>query len=222
MRGVDISSPGVDRSSENSEPPAVERVEAPPRCAPRSRVDLASEEAALDCWRRGDRERALRILMTAYGARVFAYALRMLRNRELAEDIRQEVFIAAFKQLDTYEARGTLWSWLCGIARHRCLDELKHSWHKKVEPQDTAVLDELYEASAHLESPSRIAKQRALEACLGKLPGAMRAQTLMRYFFGLSDAEIGTQVGDKAGTVQRRFARILPRLRRCLHKKGAV
>jgi len=219
MRRVETSAPGEAEVSRHGDPPLPERA-PPPRRAPSSRVDRASEEAALSCLNRGQRDEALKILMYAYGSRITQYAARMLRDRELAKDVRQQVFLKAFQQIDTFERRGTLLSWLCGIAHHRCLDELKRPATTRREPLDT--LEDLAGDSALSESPSRIAKQRALERCLGKLQPHLRTQVLMRYFFGLSDAEIGELVGNTPGAVQRRVARILPRLRRCLCDEGGT
>jgi RNA polymerase sigma-70 factor, ECF subfamily len=220
MRGVEISSPGEDGSSENSDPPPVKCGETPPGRSPRSRVDRPGEEAALACLRRGRRDEALKILMTSYGAPITAFAVRILRDRELAMDVRQQVFLQAFQGIDTFEGHSSLWSWLCGITYYRCLDELKRPWHTAVDRLD--AVDDLVGPPELSEISSRIAKQRALECCLGKLPEPMRAQALMRYFFGLSDAEIGELVGDTPGTVQKRISRILPRLRRCLRSEGVA
>ena len=179
------------------------------------RVDPIVEQAALACLARGEPKEALRILMTAYGAAITAYTLRILRDRELANDVRQKVFLQAYQGFDTFERRSSLWSWLCGIAYHRCLDELK-----RARPTTEVDLDELVGSSELSESASRVAQQRALECCLGKLSVAHRTQVLMRYFFHLSHAEIGELVGEKPVTVQVRLSRILPSLRRCLSTQG--
>lgn len=194
---------------------------APPWQPPRSRVDRPREEAALECLRRGRRDDALKILMTAYGAPLTAFVLRIVRDRELAKDVRQQVFLAAFQRIDTFEGRSSLWSWLCGIAYHRCLDELKRARRTTV-VDDFDVLDGLVEPSEPTMDPARLARRRALERCLGALPASMRTQLLMRCFLGLSYAEIGEAVGEAHGTVQVRISRILPRLRRCLQGEGVT
>ena len=159
--------------------------------------------------------------MTAYGAPLTAFALRILRDRELAKDVRQQVFLDAYQRIDTFEGRSSLWSWLCGIAYHRCLDELRRAKRAgRIDNFD--VWNELIESSELAMDQDRIAKQRALEQCLGKLSVSMRTQLLMRCYLGLSYAEIGEVVGDAHGTVQVRMSRILPRLRRCLRNEGVV
>jgi RNA polymerase sigma-70 factor (ECF subfamily) len=218
---VDDSATGVSATAGRNDPSVAKAEDASPWQPPRSRVDPASEQAALACVRRGRRDEALKVLMTAYGAPLTAFIVRIVRDRELAKDVRQHAFLAAFQRIDTFEGRGSLWSWLCGIAYHRCLDELRRIrrlgesgeldvWEGHAGPSDSAV------------DPDRIAKLSALERCMAKLSASMRTQLLMRYFLGLSHAEIGDVVGDPHGTVQVRISRILPRLRRCLHGEGVA
>lgn len=190
----------------------------PPReprsCPP---VDRQREEAALQHLERGDRRAALSVLIETYGTRITTFASRVLRDRERAKDVRQLVFIDAYQKLDTFQRRASLWSWLCGIAYHRCLDELKRTRQTLVENSD--VLEELLGPS-EIPMDQRVAQQRALEHCLGRLPETMRTQIVMRCFLGLSYEEISELVGDPPGTIQVRISRILPRLRRCLRNEG--
>jgi RNA polymerase sigma-70 factor (ECF subfamily) len=207
--------------SRSGGPPVVACEAAPPSRPPSSRVDRASEEAALACARRGGRDEALKILMRIYGAPLTAFALRILRDRELAKDVRQQVFLDVFQRIDTFEGRSSLWSWLCGITYHRCLDELRRA-RRAGRVDDLDVLNELAGPSELVMDEDRVAKQRALAQCLGKLSVPLRTQLLMRYYLGLSFPEIGEAIGDAHGTVQVRISRILPRLRQCLIDEGVL
>lgn len=202
----------------SDDPMTTETRVAPPKRSPRSRIDRPREEAALALLERGERTEALKILMACYATPITTFALRIVRDRELAKDVRQQVFLEAFQRIDTFERRSSLWSWLCAIACHRCLDELKRIRRRMVDSLD--VLEGLAEPSEPLMDADRVAKQRALERCLAKLSPPMRTQVLMRCFLGLSYAEIGEVVGASPGTVQVRISRTLPELRRCLGKQG--
>ena len=160
--------------------------------------------------------------MEAYGAPLTSFAVRVLRDRVLAEDIRQQVFLEALQGIDRFRGSSSLWSWLCGIAYHRCLDELKRSRRARLTgwPENADLLDALAGEPDAMMDDDRAAKRQALERCLGKFPAPIRAQLLMRYFLDLSYQEIGELVGDAHGTVQVRMSRILPRLRHCLRDKG--
>jgi RNA polymerase sigma-70 factor (ECF subfamily) len=187
----------------------------------RSSIDPLAEERALALVQRGRRAEALEILMVAYGHKITAFAERMLRQNELANDVRQQVFLQAFQGLDGFKAQSSLWSWLCSITYYRCLDELRRLGKWAIAEEVESIENLLYEEDASLD-PDQLAKRRALERCLMKLPPPLQAQLLMRCFFGLSYAEIGELVGTSHATVQVRISRILPRLRRCLRGQGVA
>jgi len=172
--------------------------------------------------RRGQRDQALKILMPAYGAAITAFALRVVRDAEAAKDVHQQVFLEAFQGIGKFEGRSTLWCWLCGIAYHRCLDELRRGRRSGL-ADDIDVWDVLAASpDSMVDDDERVIMRRALEDCLGKLSVAHRTQLLMRYLFGLSYFEIGEMVGEPHSTVQVRISRILPSLRDCLRGKGVL
>lgn len=205
--------------------PGLDGVDAVVRPAVRSRVEAEREAEALAHERAGRRDDAIRVLMRTYGDGVRGYARNVLGDDELAKDVRQQVFIEAWRHLDQFAGRASLWSWLCGIAYHRCVDAARRRGRSRGREValDPGVVDVLEAASGTSErsmSPEAQARREALARCLARLPDAMRAQVLMRYVDGLSHGEIGAIVGDTAGTVQIRLARILPRLHRCLRAAG--
>lgn len=184
----------------------------------KSRIDPVAEEQALALAHAGRVEESVKILMRAYGAAITGFALRILGDGEAAHDVRQQVFLDTFLGLSTFKGQSSLWSWLCGIAYHRCMDERRRT-HRH-----SAVEDDVLE---HLVGPldpetgaDRAAELRALERCLAKLSTELRSQLLMRYYLGLSHQEIGELVRASHSTVQVRISRILPRLRRCLQGSG--
>jgi RNA polymerase sigma factor (sigma-70 family) len=141
--------------------------------AARSRDDDLVEQAALACVRRGQRSRALEILMVAYGERITAFAIRMLRDVEAAKDVRQQVFLEAFQGIDKFLGRSKLLSWLYGITYHRCLDHLRRR-RQTTAIDDFDVLKLLDGQPDPMMDPDRVAKRRALEDCLGDLPERLR------------------------------------------------
>jgi RNA polymerase sigma factor (sigma-70 family) len=188
------------------------------RRRPKSRAKEMVEAAALACLHRGQRNDALKILMDAYGEPIQGFALRIVRDREQAKDIHQQVFLDAYLGFGRFAGRGTLWSWLCGIAFHRCQDELRRR-HRTSAANDSEVLEDLAGDSDTSTCADRVAVRRALEECLGRMTVPLRLQLLMRCFFGLTYAEIGETVGTHHGTVQVRMSRVMPTLRRCLRNE---
>src|SRR5215510_7727099 len=68
---------------------------------------------------------ALRCLMQRHGTSVYRYCREALRDPVLAEDVHQQVFIAAFRDLPKFHRRSTVRTWLFAIARNRVLDAAK-------------------------------------------------------------------------------------------------
>lgn len=188
---------------------------------PRSRINRQSEEEVLACLRRGEVVEALTILMNAYGSLIQGFIFRMVRNHDTAEDLRQQVFLEAFRGIADFKRRSSCYTWLTSIAYHRCLDTLKRDRRIKT-TDDFDVLNALHWQPDPAMDSGLEAKRRALEHCLGKIPQAMRAELLMRLYFDLSYAEIEKISGASAGTIQMRVMRLLPKLRRCLHAKGVT
>lgn len=216
--GVDTSTIGTTAVVSGDEP--VTESARSPWQAPKSRANEAEERTVLAYARTGKSEEALEILVRVYSAPLNGFALRVVRNRELAEDICQQVFLEAFQGLDRFEGRGSVWSWLCGIARHRCLDELRRRKRGGPASEDPDQDFERIGGTTAADPDADRVARLALDHCLGNLQPAMRIQVLMRYFLGLSFVEIGKELGEPAGTVQVRISRILPRLQHCLRGKG--
>ncbi|HRC55116.1 MAG TPA: sigma-70 family RNA polymerase sigma factor [Kofleriaceae bacterium] len=193
---------------------------APPRP---SRINAEREAEVLRCWRQGDKDRALRLLMDTYGHGVLAYARRMVREEDAAKDVRQQTFLEVWRGLDQYEARSSLWTWLCAIVRNRSVDQVKR--RARISAREISAEGDVSNAALETPDPSMTAnslsQRDALSHCLDKLPSALREQVLLRCHLGLSYDEIGAIVGEPAGTIQVRIARALPKLRRCLEDQGA-
>jgi RNA polymerase sigma-70 factor, ECF subfamily len=190
----------------------------PSRRSPKSRVDHTAEEDALSAARAGRLGEALKILMRAYGEPITAFAIHILHETESANDVRQQVFLEAFQGLEKFRGHSSLWTWLCGIAYHRCMDELRRN-RRNSAVEELDILDRFATQS---DPADLAAERRALERCLAKLSAPMRSQLLMRCFLGLSYMEIGEIVGAPHSTVQVRISRILPRLRRSLREEGVA
>jgi RNA polymerase sigma-70 factor (ECF subfamily) len=169
--------------------------------------------------RHGQPDEAVTILMATYGDPIMAFAIRIVRDRTLAEDVCQTVFLKAFQGINGFQGHSSLWSWLCSIAYRCCLDELRRR-------RPASTVDRRDDRDALAGQPDltmdedQVAKRRALERCLGKLPVPIRTQLLMRCYLGLSYKEIGNVVRTSPSALQVRISRILPQLRRCLLREG--
>lgn len=174
------------------------------------------EDEILAALRANDTRRALTLMMNRFGDEVFRFAYAVTRSRQLADEVRQQVFVEVYRDLAGFAGRASLRAWILGITRHRCLDATKkhRRWTNrfKNEPPDDEESDD-HELEREVDR-SRLAK--ILAACLAKLAPAARDAVVLRYHQDLSYDEASAVAGDNAGTLQQRVARALPVLRRCV------
>jgi RNA polymerase sigma-70 factor (ECF subfamily) len=161
-----------------------------------------------------DKRCALTLLATQYSKSVYRFAFARTGDTQIAADVRQQVFLEAYRDLDRYANRSSLRSWLFGIARHRCVDAARASrrWNKRFkndEPVEHAAADPTLECEL-----DRSRLQRILSESLAKLTPAAREAIVLRYQDELSYGEMAAIVGDSESTVQQRVRRALPLLRK--------
>jgi RNA polymerase sigma factor (sigma-70 family) len=207
---------GVDRVLTFDGPTPVRKAESSAAARQGRADDEAPLRAALAA---GDHRVALMELMRLYGREVFDHCQWMLKDRARAEDVSQKTFIKAYDSFATFAGRSTLRSWLFGIARHRCLDEIKASRRSGRQVANSAP-PEVGQAPVAEERLHETELSAALEKCLEGLPTHTRIVVLMRYKEEMSYEEIGAALREKPKTVERRVSRAMPLLRDCMSEKG--
>src|SRR4051812_23551674 len=167
----------------------------------------------LDRVQAGDADGAISRLMQRYGTAVQRYCQTALRDPSLADDIQQQVFIEAFRDLPRFARRSTLRTWLLGIARHRVLDAAKRRRRARnqVEAARAADLPDL--APPPGEGLDEAELRAALAACIAELEEPARTAVLLRYQQAMTYEDMAAICGEKPGTLQARVARALRRLR---------
>jgi RNA polymerase sigma-70 factor, ECF subfamily len=164
---------------------------------------------------------ALTALMDAYGRRVYRYCLRMVKDADLAEDVLQETFVRAHQSLRSFRADSSLRTWLYAIAHNRCLDALKAERRRSqwIEPTDDPV--ESPDIAPGPEFQMRATEQAAaLRRCLDRLSTPVKAAVLARHQEGMTYLEMSVALGARPAALERKVARALPVLRRCLERGG--
>jgi RNA polymerase sigma-70 factor (ECF subfamily) len=191
---------------------------------PKADSESARPEAAiLALIAQGKRRDALVAMMTTYGDAVFEHCARIVNDRTLAADVHQQVFLAAFRDLETFQQRSTLRTWLFHIATHRALDAIRHRRRRQDREEGDAKVDGLPAQhpgpAEHIDS---VLVRGALDDCLARLAEKVRASVLLRFRSEMSYDEMALVLDEKAGTLQARVARALPALRACLEAKGVA
>ncbi len=143
-------------------------------------------------------------LVVRYQAPVFALVGRMLGRTSAVEDVAQDVFLAVFRALPKWSARGParLSSWILAIASRRAIDELRK--RRDVPPIEEPAID-------HPARRAEIAV--AVERAIAALQPEFRAAFLLREYHDLEYGEIAEALGIDLGTVKSRLSRARQALR---------
>jgi RNA polymerase sigma-70 factor, ECF subfamily len=176
---------------------------------------------------RSGQEAAYRELIRRYERPVFALVFRMVRDRELAEDLAQETFVKALNAIDSYRPEFKFSSWIFKIANNAAIDHLRRR------ELDTLSLD----GSPHAETPEAMqatalqigARQEtpldtveakelgtAIEAAIGSLRPEYRSCILLRHVEGRAYEEIAEILNLPLGTVKTYIHRARNELRHSL------
>ncbi len=184
--------------------------------------DIAEPEAAArDALLRGDRRRALALLMGLYGKTVYNFCRHMLRDASKSDDALQTTFVQAFADFPRYRGQSSLRVWLFAIARHRCLDMLKSERRESAHVERPGTLVDAETDGPSTEELLHMASiRKPLAHCLEKLTVEVRETILLRFTQQLSYEEMATLTGERAATLQMRVARAMSGLRKCLEASG--
>ena len=173
--------------------------------------------------RDGDR-RAFDRLVETHLPQVWATVFRMLRHREDAEDVTQEVFVAAHNALSGFRGDSKFSTWLHRIAVSRALNHLERA-EEKVRRASEPIEPEAPDGPRAIGTPLAAleAKElmRRLADCLQRLPAAWRAVLALRDADENSYEHIAETLRVELGTVRSRLARARATLKNCVEGDAA-
>lgn len=155
-------------------------------------------------------------LYAASSAKLYGVILRILRRRDLADEILQEVYVKIWEHAGSYvPGRASPVSWMAAIARNRALDEVRRKTPLALEdmPAGFEVADTLPLASETLERSQEL--QRLL-ACLEGLEPQKAEIVRLAYLNGLSRDDLATRFGHPVATIKTWLHRSLKQLKDCL------
>jgi RNA polymerase sigma-70 factor (ECF subfamily) len=187
---------------------------APASSGARRRRPARAERRLAARLRAGD-PGALEDAYRAYSAATFGLLLRLLGEREAAEDVQQQVFTEVWRRAADYDPRRAgLLTWVMTIARSRAIDHLRRRIPEPRDPQLSDARTVAPDADALLE-------RWRLAHLLGRLPEEERVLLRLRFYDELSQSEISAATGIPIGTVKARMVRGLTRLREMIEAEGA-
>ncbi len=181
-----------------------------------------SDEVLIAHYREDGDEASLALLVERYVPLVYSFVYRLCRNKAEAEDIVQEVFVRAWKNLGKYRLGSSFKSWLLTIAHNRTIDYLRKKRELTFSDFDTStgenvLVDTLADAALLAdEAAVRAADREVLEAALSQLASNYREVLLLRYEDDLTFEEIGKVLKKPLHTVKSQHRRALIKLRELL------
>ncbi|UVI39543.1 sigma-70 family RNA polymerase sigma factor [Qipengyuania spongiae] len=177
------------------------------------RARLTAELTAVAAGNRGSLERVYE--MTS--AKLFGTILRIVRRRDVAEDVLQEVYVKVWRRAGRYDPeKGSPITWLSTIARNSALNDVRTNGRREEIAED--VFPEVVDTQIVAADDWLCAEQEnaALAECLEELKDDHRRTIKMAFFEGLSHSELCERCDVPLGTLKSWIRRGLARLKSCL------
>jgi RNA polymerase sigma-70 factor (ECF subfamily) len=192
-------------------------------------LDIYDEEEDLLAGLRSHDKYACACMLKRYAGQVYALGLRMMNDEDEAEEVMQETFISACKNIDSFQGRSKLSTWLYRIATNAALMRLRRK--KRTVPLDTVMGE-----NGSLPVPQTIVPWRsdleemairgdlrdALANSLKQLSENLRAAFILRDIQGLSTAEAAAALEISESAVKVRLHRARLQLREILSQNAQI
>lgn len=164
-------------------------------------------EITFEMIKTGDSEKIIDEVMEEYGQEILQLVYSYVKNKVVAEDLTQEIFIKCYKSLHTYKQKSKFRTWLWRIAINHCKDYLK-SWYSKnvfLAKEEAVMMGSSKEALE--ESIIQKDEDSELAAAVMELPVNYREVIFLYYFEELPIREISLTLGKNENTVKTRLKR---------------
>ncbi len=187
---------------------------------------LSDEQLMLSC-QKGKYE-ALEELYRRYHRPMLMFIMRLIQNREMAEDLVQETFLRVYNNRDTWQPRSKFTSWLYRIARNLCIDEKRRYWNRHVhmDSQMNSVVDPdgVYSFVERVEDKGGDARETyaskidedTIKSAINQLSDEQREVIVLNKYQGLSYIEIAEILGSTPESIKQRAYRAHLKLRQIL------
>lgn len=153
---------------------------------------------------------AFRWLIRRYQSRIYNFARRMLTSADEAEDVTQEVFLKAFKNIRSYDGRAAVSTWLFKIASNLCVDRARRRKRRSeavsLDAGPESALLEPTDSTWDPESHAVATDMRAaLDVAIASLSEKLRPVLLLHDVEGMDYKQIADSLGIPLGTVKSRL-----------------
>ncbi len=197
--------------------PAMRRVEDPLPPVETSDAELVHRVSLGDT-------AALEALYTRYARVVYSFAMRIVMDPMLAEEVLQEVFVRTWRQADRFQrSRGNFASWLLSITHNLAIDEIRKRQRRPQKSDSVDVTDALFglvDEATNVEEADQATELRVrIQVAMLTLPDAQREAIELAFFSGLSQREISARLDIPLGTIKTRMRLGLKKLRQELESE---
>ncbi len=170
---------------------------------------------------------ALDVLYDRYARAVFSFAVRIVHDSRIAEEVLQEAFMRTWQQSGRYELnRGNYASWLLSITHNLAIDEVRKSQRRpqKADMVDiTDVLRSEVDTTVNIEEAAEATELRGvIRTAMDTLPDAQRRAVELAYFEGLSQREIAAFLNEPLGTIKTRMRLAMQKLKDVLSEQEGL
>lgn len=183
-------------------------------------MDSAPDGDIAAAFRKGDPDSLARVYKQ-YSALIYTLARRALGTQEDAEDLAQQVFVAAWRSRDTFDPeRGALAAWLTAITRNKIADQLR-ARQREVARVRGAVQEAIQDPpDVALDDLDQVVNRLVLADELGRLNEPQRMIMMLAFYTDLTHEQISAALELPLGTVKSHIRRSLLRLRTRLEAAG--
>ncbi len=172
-----------------------------------------------------------------HGDYLFRYAMMRLRNRDLAENLVQETFLAALAGKDSFSGRSAERTWMVGILKHKIIDHYRKDFREKTvtdmqthQSEEEQTIDQFYDA---MEKPRKYPKDwmpdpqallnnkefwNTLHSCMGHLPERTAHAFSLRELDNMETEDICKELGISPTNLWVMLHRARLQLRACLEE----
>ena len=163
-------------------------------------------------------EAALSNLYDRYSAMLFGMLMRILRDKQAAEEVLQDIFLQLWRNAGQFDAgRGSLAAWLLVIGRNRAISRLRGRSGREVLEEEEGAFANTFVSSQNVEEEAWRTELRAsLTAALSRLPEEQRQAVELAYFEGMTQSEIAARTRAPLGTVKTRVRTAMQSLKQIL------
>ena len=174
-----------------------------------------ADRALVDRCQAGDLA-AFEEIYRQHAGRLYSLACRMLGNPSDAEDLLQEIFLAAHRKLDSFRGDSALGTWLYRLAMNQCLDYLRSRAARSSQVTDTLDDEPGWYEPGQADLSGQTVSKIDIERALARLPDGCRAAFVLHDVQGLEHREVASVLGIAEGTSKSQVHKARLRLRQLL------